>query len=86
VSELLQGKDADWWANRMIPPNHNYRRYTEEFLAEHWERKGTMFFWKGSPQGHDYWARLTPDSPYLEEARSFLRWLLRGNIKDDELE
>lgn len=48
-----------------------------------------LFFWEDSDQGNEYWDKLSriavkeKEKFFLpEEAKAYLRWLLRGEIKD----
>jgi hypothetical protein len=86
VSEIdLQGKDANWWAKKIFPWPE-CRERTQMFINGDFHVKETMFIWIETPQGYNYWRDLREDSPYLEEAISFCRWLVRGTIRDEETE
>lgn len=84
---ILQGKDADWWANRLFGKSTSLPRHAQRFVTSPGvESKSTMFYWANSPQGHNYWLTLHENSPHLEEAKSFVKWLLKGTVKDESEE
>lgn len=85
-TDILKGKDADWWANKLINDGDwTRRRAAERFVGGDDSARSGMFYWGDSPQGFDYWSLMLTNG-CLEEGRSFIRWLLKGTVKDEETE
>lgn len=80
----LNGKGASWWAKNLFH-SPTWRAAGERFANGENHAAISMFCWGSAPILPGRWNDIfnsTAKPEEIEEARSFVRWLLRGDLED----